>query len=99
MCVCQIAASHQLSSVSTFVVDLTRVKRSGESVIQDDEPHTEHKDTKMAALRRSYERPALSAHRYLRPLTSADRRQHEDARQKQVRRTEMGMAKPTDHLL
>ncbi|XP_023809546.1 katanin p80 WD40 repeat-containing subunit B1 [Oryzias latipes] len=56
-----IGASHQLSSVSTFVVDLKRVKKSGKSapyrVAPDDQPDPEKKDPGGAALRRSYERP------------------------------------------
>lgn len=66
----QIGASHQLSSVSTFVVDLKRVKKSGKSapyrVAPDDQPDPEKKDPGGAALRRSYERPptTCSAQRY-----------------------------------
>ncbi|KAF6725989.1 Katanin p80 WD40 repeat-containing subunit B1 [Oryzias melastigma] len=56
-----IGVSHQLSSVSTFVVDLKRVKRSGGSaphgVAPDDQPAPEKKEPGGGALRRSYERP------------------------------------------
>lgn len=56
-----IAASHHLSTVSSYVVDLKRVKKSGGSVIQgiiqDNQPLTEPKDPKGATMRRSYERP------------------------------------------
>lgn len=56
--------SHQLSSVSSYVVDLKRVKKSGGSVIQgiiqDNQPLTEPKDPKGAALRRNYERPTTT---------------------------------------
>jgi len=50
------------------VVDLKRVKNSGGSVIrgiiQDNQPLTEPKDPKGAALRRNYERPTTSSQRY-----------------------------------
>uniref|UniRef100_A0A671UM47 Katanin p80 WD40 repeat-containing subunit B1 n=1 Tax=Sparus aurata TaxID=8175 RepID=A0A671UM47_SPAAU len=59
-----IGVSHQLSSVSSYVVDLKRVKKSGSSVIQgiiqDNQPLTEPKDPKGAALRRNYERPTTT---------------------------------------
>uniref|UniRef100_A0A3Q4I739 Katanin p80 (WD repeat containing) subunit B 1 n=1 Tax=Neolamprologus brichardi TaxID=32507 RepID=A0A3Q4I739_NEOBR len=50
-----IGVSHQLSSVSSYVVDLKRVKKSGgaviQGIIQDDQPLTEpKKDPKGAAL-------------------------------------------------
>ena len=66
----QIGGSHQLSSVSSYVVDLKRVKKSGSSVIQgiiqDNQPLTEPKDPKGAALRRNYDRPTTtcSSQRY-----------------------------------
>ncbi len=62
--------SHQLSSVSSYVVDLKRVKKSGGSliqgIIQDNQPLTEPKDPKGSALRRNYERPTTtcSSQRY-----------------------------------
>ncbi|XP_058485102.1 katanin p80 WD40 repeat-containing subunit B1 [Solea solea] len=59
-----IGVSHQLSSVSSYVVDLKRVKQSGSFVIQgivrDNEPLTEPKDPKGAALRKNYERPTTT---------------------------------------
>uniref|UniRef100_A0A8P4G416 Katanin p80 WD40 repeat-containing subunit B1 n=1 Tax=Dicentrarchus labrax TaxID=13489 RepID=A0A8P4G416_DICLA len=59
-----IGVSHQLSSVSSYVVDLKRVKKSGGSVIQgiiqDNQPLTEPKEPKGAALRRNYERPTTT---------------------------------------
>uniref|UniRef100_A0A3P8RJ10 Katanin p80 WD40 repeat-containing subunit B1 n=1 Tax=Amphiprion percula TaxID=161767 RepID=A0A3P8RJ10_AMPPE len=59
-----IAASHHLSTVSSYVVDLKRVKKSGGSVIQgiiqDNQPLTEPKDPKGATIRRSYERPTTT---------------------------------------
>uniref|UniRef100_A0A3Q3JWV5 Katanin p80 WD40 repeat-containing subunit B1 n=1 Tax=Monopterus albus TaxID=43700 RepID=A0A3Q3JWV5_MONAL len=59
-----IGVSHHLSSVSSHVVDLKRVKKSGGSVIQgiiqDNEPLKEVKEPKGAALRRSYERPTTT---------------------------------------
>ncbi|XP_023254712.1 katanin p80 WD40 repeat-containing subunit B1-like, partial [Seriola lalandi dorsalis] len=59
-----IGVSHQLSSVSSYVVDLKRVKKSGGSVIQgiiqDNQPLSEPKDPKGVALRRNYERPTTT---------------------------------------
>ncbi|CAB1448805.1 unnamed protein product [Pleuronectes platessa] len=59
-----IGVSHQLSSVSSYVVDLKRVKKSGGSVIkgiiQDYQPLTEPKEPKGAALRKSYDRPTTT---------------------------------------
>ncbi|XP_068166893.1 katanin p80 WD40 repeat-containing subunit B1 isoform X1 [Antennarius striatus] len=58
-----IGVSHQLSTVSSYVVDLKRVKRSGsavQGVVQDNQSLTEMKDPKGNALRRSYERPMTS---------------------------------------
>lgn len=64
VCCPQIGASHQLSSVSSYVVDLKKVKRSGGSAIhglvQENQPITETKDPKGASLRRSYERPTTT---------------------------------------
>ncbi|XP_027137187.1 katanin p80 WD40 repeat-containing subunit B1 [Larimichthys crocea] len=80
-----IGVSHLLSSVSSYVVDLKRVKKSGGSVIkgvvQDDEPLTEPKDLKGAALRRNYERPSTtcSSHR-VKQRSDADRRSPEGER-------------------
>lgn len=60
----QIGVSHQLSSVSSYVVDLKRVRKSGGSVIQgiiqDNQPLTEPKDPKGSALRKNYERPTTT---------------------------------------
>ncbi|XP_072321359.1 katanin p80 WD40 repeat-containing subunit B1 [Eucyclogobius newberryi] len=59
-----IGASLHLSTVSTFVVDLKRVKRNGgaviQDIIQDDQPLSVPSEPKGAALRRSYERPTTS---------------------------------------
>uniref|UniRef100_A0A8C6TMD8 Katanin p80 WD40 repeat-containing subunit B1 n=1 Tax=Neogobius melanostomus TaxID=47308 RepID=A0A8C6TMD8_9GOBI len=59
-----IGASHHLSTVSTFVVDLHKVKQTGGAVIQDilrdDQPLTAPSEAKGAALRRSYERPTTT---------------------------------------
>lgn len=55
----QIGLSHHLTNVSSYVVDLTRVKQSSggvtQGVVQDDQP-TEP-SPKGSTLRRSYERP------------------------------------------
>uniref|UniRef100_A0A669AX51 Katanin p80 WD40 repeat-containing subunit B1 n=1 Tax=Oreochromis niloticus TaxID=8128 RepID=A0A669AX51_ORENI len=60
-----IGVSHQLSNVSSYVVDLKRVKKSGgaviQGIIQDNQPLTEpKKDPKGAALRKNYERPTTT---------------------------------------
>ncbi|MEQ2193783.1 hypothetical protein XENOCAPTIV_013565, partial [Xenoophorus captivus] len=59
-----IGVSHQLSSVSSYVVDLKRVKKSGgaviQGIIQDNKPLTDPAEPKGAALRRNYERPTTT---------------------------------------
>ncbi|XP_069031186.1 katanin p80 WD40 repeat-containing subunit B1 [Embiotoca jacksoni] len=80
-----IGASHQLSSVSSYVVDLKRVKKSGGSVIQgiiqDNQPLTEPKDPRGAALRRNYERPSTScSSQRVKQRSDADRRSPEGER-------------------
>ncbi|XP_070758942.1 katanin p80 WD40 repeat-containing subunit B1 [Enoplosus armatus] len=80
-----IGVSHQLSSVSSYVVDLKRVKKSGGSVIkgiiQDNQPLTEPKDPKGAALRRNYERPTTTcSSQRVRQRSDADRRSPEGER-------------------
>lgn len=59
---CQIGVSQQLSTVSSYVVDLKRVKKSGgavlHSVTHGNQPAAEPKESKGSALRRSYERPS-----------------------------------------
>lgn len=66
----QIGASHQLSGVSTYVVDLNKVKKTADclvrGIVQDNQPLTETKDPKTAAMRRNYERPTTtcSSQRY-----------------------------------
>ncbi|XP_071346055.1 katanin p80 WD40 repeat-containing subunit B1 [Trachinotus anak] len=80
-----IGVSHQLSSVSSYVVDLKRVKKSGGSVIQgivqDNQPLTEPKDPKGAALRRNYERPTTTcSSQRVKQRSDADRRSPEGER-------------------
>ncbi|XP_074523370.1 katanin p80 WD40 repeat-containing subunit B1 [Halichoeres trimaculatus] len=80
-----IGVSHELSRVSSYVVDLKRVKKSGGTVIQgiikDNQPLTEPKDTKGAALRKNYERPTTTcSSQRLRPSSEADRRSPEGER-------------------
>uniref|UniRef100_H3CA30 Katanin p80 WD40 repeat-containing subunit B1 n=1 Tax=Tetraodon nigroviridis TaxID=99883 RepID=H3CA30_TETNG len=57
-----IGVSQQLSTVSSYVVDLKRVKKSGGAVLHTvahgNQPAAEPKDAKGSALRRSYERPS-----------------------------------------
>lgn len=73
----QIGVSHQLSSVSSFVVDLKRVKQSGGAVIQgivrDDRPLTDPTEPRAAALRRNYDRPATACSSHRSALGGADR--------------------------
>ncbi|XP_045888276.1 katanin p80 WD40 repeat-containing subunit B1 isoform X2 [Micropterus dolomieu] len=80
-----IGVSHQLSSVSSYVVDLKRVKKSGGSVIkgiiQDNQPLTEPKDPKGNALRRNYERPTTTcSSQRVGQRSDADRRSPEGER-------------------
>ncbi|XP_029001074.1 katanin p80 WD40 repeat-containing subunit B1 [Betta splendens] len=80
-----IGVSHQLSSVSSYVVDLKRVKKSGVSVLQgiikDNQPLTEPKDPKASALRRNYERPTTTCgSQRVKQRTDADRRSPEGER-------------------
>ncbi|KAM9861053.1 katanin p80 WD40 repeat-containing subunit B1 isoform 1-T2 [Aulostomus maculatus] len=80
-----IGVSHQLSSVSSYVVDLNRVKKCGgaviQGIIQDNQPLAEPRDARGAALRRNYERPTTtcSAQR-VKQSTDADRRSPEGER-------------------
>ncbi|CAL9702234.1 unnamed protein product [Knipowitschia caucasica] len=78
-----IGVSHQLSTVSTFVVDLTRVKRSGgaviQDIIQDNQPLSAPSEPKTAALRRSYDKPGPTAHR-VKQNSESDRRSPEGER-------------------
>lgn len=68
--------SQQLSTVSSYVVDLKRVKKSGGSLLpgvaHNDQPAAEPKDPKGSVLRRSYERPSTgcSSQRYHTQLSS-----------------------------
>ncbi|XP_034385475.1 katanin p80 WD40 repeat-containing subunit B1 isoform X1 [Cyclopterus lumpus] len=80
-----IGVSHQLSSVSSYVVDLKRVKKSGGSVIQgiiqDNQPLAEPKDPKGSALRRNYERPTTTcSSQRVKQSSDADRRSPEGER-------------------
>ncbi|KAJ3593239.1 hypothetical protein NHX12_005574 [Muraenolepis orangiensis] len=56
-----IGLSHHLTNVSSFVVDLTRVKTTGSAAVQDDQPL--EPSPKGSTLRRSYERPMTSTQR------------------------------------
>ncbi|XP_030582361.1 katanin p80 WD40 repeat-containing subunit B1 [Archocentrus centrarchus] len=81
-----IGVSHQLSSVSSYVVDLKRVKKSGgaaiQGVIQDSQPLTEpKKDPKGTALRKSYERPTTTCgSQRVKHRSDSDRRSPEGER-------------------
>uniref|UniRef100_I3J5P0 Katanin p80 WD40 repeat-containing subunit B1 n=1 Tax=Oreochromis niloticus TaxID=8128 RepID=I3J5P0_ORENI len=81
-----IGVSHQLSNVSSYVVDLKRVKKSGgaviQGIIQDNQPLTEpKKDPKGAALRKNYERPTTTCRsQRLKHRSESDRRSPEGER-------------------
>ncbi|XP_037550746.1 katanin p80 WD40 repeat-containing subunit B1-like [Nematolebias whitei] len=81
-----IGVSHQLSNVSSYVVDLKKVKTSVgaviQGIIQDDKPLTEPMEPRAAAFRRSYDRPITSctSHR-VSQRSEADRRSPEGERQ------------------
>lgn len=66
MAVCNqqlIGVSHQLSSVSSYVVDLKRIKQNSGSVIkgiQNKDPLNDPKSAKGSALRKNYERPTTT---------------------------------------
>ncbi|KAM4602550.1 katanin p80 WD40 repeat-containing subunit B1 isoform 2-T2 [Polymixia lowei] len=79
-----IGLSHHLTNVSSYVVDLTRVKSSGGSVIQgviqDDKPLTEP-SPKGSTLRRNYERPITTcSSQRVKQSSEADRRSPEGER-------------------
>uniref|UniRef100_A0A3Q2Q477 Katanin p80 WD40 repeat-containing subunit B1 n=1 Tax=Fundulus heteroclitus TaxID=8078 RepID=A0A3Q2Q477_FUNHE len=75
-----IGVSHQLSSVSSYLVDLKRVKKSGgaviQGIIQDNKPLTDPAEPRGTPLRRNYDRPTTtcSANRF----TQGRRSQSED---------------------
>ncbi|XP_054626122.1 katanin p80 WD40 repeat-containing subunit B1 isoform X2 [Dunckerocampus dactyliophorus] len=74
-----IGASHQLSSVASYVVDLKRVKTSASpalpGIVQSQQPSAEPKG---GALRRSYERPATACRSQgVKCSSDADRRSPE----------------------
>ncbi|XP_068441907.1 katanin p80 WD40 repeat-containing subunit B1 [Clinocottus analis] len=79
-----IGVSHQLSSVSSYVVDLQRVKKSGgsviQSIVQDLRPLAEPRDPKGAALRKSYERPASTCSTHRVKSSEVERRSPEGER-------------------
>ncbi|KAK9542159.1 hypothetical protein VZT92_000045 [Zoarces viviparus] len=81
-----IGVSHQLSCVSSYVVDLKRVKKSGGSmirgIVQDDQPLSEPRDPKGSALRRNYERPTTtsSSSQSVKQSSDADRQSPEGER-------------------
>lgn len=56
----QIGVSQQLSTVSSYVVDLKRVKKSGGAVLHSVAHGNQPTDPKGSALRRSYERPSTA---------------------------------------
>ncbi|XP_063044003.1 katanin p80 WD40 repeat-containing subunit B1 [Engraulis encrasicolus] len=78
-----IGVSSNQSTVSSYVVDLTRVKRSGsviQGVIQDDKPLAEP-PAKGATLRRNYERPITSCTgQRMKESSESDRRSPEGER-------------------
>lgn len=79
-----IGVSYNMTNVSSYVVDLTRVRKSGsviQGVIQDDHPLTEP-SPKGSTLRRNYDRPmtTCSTQRVKQQSSEADRRSPEGER-------------------
>uniref|UniRef100_A0A673Y4W5 Katanin p80 WD40 repeat-containing subunit B1 n=1 Tax=Salmo trutta TaxID=8032 RepID=A0A673Y4W5_SALTR len=78
-----IGVSHKLTNVSSYVVDLTRVKKSGsviQGVIQDDQPLTEP-SPKGSTLRRNYDRPLTTCStQRVKQSSESDRRSPEGER-------------------
>lgn len=78
-----IGVSHHLTNLSTYVVDLTRVKTSGsviQGVTQDDQPLTEP-SPKGSTLRRNYERPMTTCStQRVKQSSESDRRSPEGER-------------------
>uniref|UniRef100_A0A8C8M004 Katanin p80 WD40 repeat-containing subunit B1 n=1 Tax=Oncorhynchus tshawytscha TaxID=74940 RepID=A0A8C8M004_ONCTS len=72
-----IGVSYNLTNVSSYVVDLTRVKKSGsviQGVIQDDQPLTEP-SPKGSTLRRNYDRPLTTCSTQRRSPSSEDEKE------------------------
>uniref|UniRef100_A0A673VS12 Katanin p80 WD40 repeat-containing subunit B1 n=1 Tax=Salmo trutta TaxID=8032 RepID=A0A673VS12_SALTR len=72
-----IGVSYNLANVSSYVVDLTRVKKSGsviQGVIQDDQPLTEP-SPKGSTLRRNYDRPLTTCSTQRRSPSSEDEKE------------------------
>ncbi|MED6273377.1 Katanin p80 WD40 repeat-containing subunit B1 [Characodon lateralis] len=82
-----IGVSHQLSSVSSYVVDLKRVKKSGgaviQGIIQDNKPLTDPAEPKGAALRRNYDRPTTTCSSNRMKRSDTDRRSPDGERRSQ----------------
>ncbi|XP_055755099.1 katanin p80 WD40 repeat-containing subunit B1-like [Salvelinus fontinalis] len=78
-----IGVSYNLANVSSYVVDLTRVKKSGsviQGVIQDDQPLTEP-SPKGSTLRRNYDRPLTTCStQRVKQSSESDRRSPEGER-------------------
>uniref|UniRef100_A0A8C7PU30 Katanin p80 WD40 repeat-containing subunit B1 n=1 Tax=Oncorhynchus mykiss TaxID=8022 RepID=A0A8C7PU30_ONCMY len=78
-----IGVSYNLTNVSSYVVDLTRVKKSGsviQGVIQDDQPLTEP-SPKGSTLRRNYDRPLTTCStQRVKQSSESDRRSPEGER-------------------
>uniref|UniRef100_A0A4W5M8T4 Katanin p80 WD40 repeat-containing subunit B1 n=1 Tax=Hucho hucho TaxID=62062 RepID=A0A4W5M8T4_9TELE len=72
-----IGVSYNLTNVSSYVVDLTRVKKSGsviQGVIQDEQPLTEP-SPKGSTLRRNYDRPLTTCSTQRRSPSSEDEKE------------------------
>ncbi|KAM4743706.1 katanin p80 WD40 repeat-containing subunit B1 isoform 2-T2 [Anableps anableps] len=82
-----IGVSHQLSSVSSYVVDLKRVKKSGgaviQGIIQDNKPLTDPAEPRGAALRRNYDRPTTTCSSHRMKRSDTDRRSPDGERRSQ----------------
>uniref|UniRef100_A0A3B3QP97 Katanin p80 WD40 repeat-containing subunit B1 n=1 Tax=Paramormyrops kingsleyae TaxID=1676925 RepID=A0A3B3QP97_9TELE len=76
-----IGVSYHLTNVSSYVVDLNRVKKSGsviQGVIQDDKPLTEP-TPKGTTIRRNYERPLTTCSKQRRSPSSEEEREEKDS--------------------
>ncbi|XP_021168564.2 katanin p80 WD40 repeat-containing subunit B1 [Fundulus heteroclitus] len=82
-----IGVSHQLSSVSSYLVDLKRVKKSGgaviQGIIQDNKPLTDPAEPRGTPLRRNYDRPTTTCSANRMKRSDTDRRSPDGERRSQ----------------
>ncbi|XP_038160429.1 katanin p80 WD40 repeat-containing subunit B1 isoform X2 [Cyprinodon tularosa] len=82
-----IGVSHQLSCISSHVVDLSRVKKSAaaviQDIIQDNKPLQDPAQPRAAALRRNYDSPATNCSSHRMKRSDNDRRSPDGERRSQ----------------